>query len=169
LELIAPLVCEIRSDENLHSLFFVRYADPTWQLRFRVLGRPGWIDDVVRPRIERAIRPFSESGLIRGVEYGEYAREWERYGGPRGMELAERIFLHDSVACLELLEAEARGFLRKSRREYSLMFTERVLDLFGFDGSRRTGRLASGCEFEPPSPRAAGRRTCSYLTGSARS
>jgi thiopeptide-type bacteriocin biosynthesis protein len=133
------------------------------------LGRPGWIDDVVRPRIERAIRPFSESGLIRGVEYGEYAREWERYGGPRGMELAERIFLHDSVACLELLEAEARGFLRKSRREYSLMFTERVLDLFGFDGSRRTGRLASGCEFEPPSPRAAGRRTCSYLTGSARS
>lgn len=136
-ELIAPLVREIRSDESLHSLFFVRYADPTWQLRFRVLGLPVWIDDVVRPRIESAIRPFTESGLIRAVEYGEYAREWERYGGTRGMELAERIFLHDSAACLELLEAEARGLLGKSRREYSLMFTERFLDLFGFDGSRR--------------------------------
>jgi thiopeptide-type bacteriocin biosynthesis protein len=137
LELIAPVVRELRSDESLHSLFFVRYADPTWQLRFRVLGHPVWIDDVVRPLIERAIRPFSESGLLRGVEYGEYAREWERYGGLRGMELAEQMFLHDSVACLELLEAEARGLLGKSRREYSLVFTERFLDLFGFDGSQR--------------------------------
>jgi thiopeptide-type bacteriocin biosynthesis protein len=137
MELIAPVVREMRSDENLHSLFFVRYADPAWQLRFRVLGRPGWIDDVVRPRIESAIRPFSESGVIHGIEYGAYAREWERYGGPRGMELAERIFFYDSVACLELVEAEARGLLGKSRREYSLMFTERFLDLFRFDGSHR--------------------------------
>lgn len=137
LELIAPVVREIRGDENLHSLFFVRYADPTWQLRFRVLGRPGWIDDVVRPRIERAILPFSESGLIGGTEYGEYAREWDRYGGPRGMELAEQIFFHDSLACLEILEAEVRGATGKSRREYSLLFTELFLDLFGFDGSLR--------------------------------
>jgi thiopeptide-type bacteriocin biosynthesis protein len=137
MELIAPVVREIRSDENLHSLFFVRYADPTWQLRFRVLGRPGWIDDVVRPRIESAIRPFSESGVIQGVEYGAYAREWERYGGPRGMELAERMFSCDSIACLELVDAEARGLLGKSRREYSLRFTERFLDLFGFDESQR--------------------------------
>ena len=137
LELINPVVREIRGDENLHSLFFVRYADPTWQLRFRILGRPTWIDEVVRPRIDRAIHPFSKSGLVLGVEYGEYAREWERYGGRLGMELAERMFFHDSVACLELLEAEARGLLGKSRREYSLMFTERFLDLFGFDGSRR--------------------------------
>jgi thiopeptide-type bacteriocin biosynthesis protein len=137
LELVAPLVHEIRGDENLYSLFFVRYADPTWQLRFRVLGRPLWIDGVVRPRIERAIRPFVDTGLIRGVEYGEYAREWERYGGPRGMELAERIFLHDSVACLELLDADVRGALGTSRREYSLIFTELFLDLFGFDRSRR--------------------------------
>jgi thiopeptide-type bacteriocin biosynthesis protein len=137
LELIAPLVREFRSDDNLDSLFFVRYADPTWQLRFRVLGRPVWIDTVVRPRIERAIVPFSESGLVRGVEYGEYLREWERYGGPRGMLLAERLFLHDSVACLTLLEAEGRGALETSRREYSLIFTERFLDLFGFDRSQR--------------------------------
>lgn len=137
LDLIAPLVREFRGDENLHSLFFVRYADPTWQLRFRVLGRPGWIDDVVRPQLERAIFPFSKSGRIGGVEYGEYAREWERYGGPRGMPLAERIFLHDSIACLELLEAEVRGVLQTSRREYSLMLTELFLDVFGFDVSQR--------------------------------
>jgi len=136
-ELIAPVVQGIRNDENLHSLFFVRYADPTWQLRFRVLGRPDWIDGIVRPRLARAILPFSESDLIGGIEYGAYAREWDRYGGPRGMELAERLFLHDSLACLAVLEAEAQGLLRTSRREYSLMFTERFLDLFDFDASRR--------------------------------
>jgi lantibiotic biosynthesis protein len=137
LELIAPLVREIRNDADLHSLFFVRYADPTWQLRFRVLGTPGWIEDLVRPRIERAILPNVESGLVLGVEFGEYAREWERYGGRRGMVLAEQLFLHDSVACLDLLDVEARGLLLTSRREYSLVFTERFLTLFGFDESRR--------------------------------
>jgi thiopeptide-type bacteriocin biosynthesis protein len=53
------------------------------------------------------------------------------------MLLAERLFLHDSVACLTLLEAEGRGALETSRREYSLIFTERFLDLFGFDRSQR--------------------------------
>lgn len=136
-EMIAPVVAEIRGHPDLDSLFFVRYAEPDWQVRFRVLGRPAWIEESVRPRVERAIRPFAESGAIAGVTFGEYVREWERYGGPVGMRLAEGVFLHDSLACLALLEAETRGALGKSRREWSLVFTEGFLDLLDLDATAR--------------------------------
>jgi thiopeptide-type bacteriocin biosynthesis protein len=146
-ELVAPIVRQIRGQKDLDSLFFIRYDDPDWQLRFRVLGRPAWVEGPVRHLAEQALQPFVDEGVIREVEFGEYAREWERYGGPLGMQLSERIFFHDSLACLDLLEAEARGQLSKSRREWSLAFTERFLDLFGFDEARRLAFYRSGHEW----------------------
>ncbi len=146
-ELVTPIVREIRTHPDLASLFFVRYAEPAWELRFRILGRPAWVEGPVRERLDRALEPFVEEGVIRGVEFGEYAREWDRYGGPEGMRLAEKIFLNDSLACLDLLEAEAEGRLAKSRREFSLVFAERFLDLFGFDPRRRFEFYRQGHEW----------------------
>ncbi len=145
--LVAPLVREIRSRPELDSFFFVRYDDPEWQLRFRVLGRPDWVEGPVRRRLEAGLAPFLAEGTIRGVEFGRYAREWERYGGETGMRLAEQLFTHDSLACLDLLEAEEQGRLGASRREWSLVFTERFLDLFGFDAARRLEFYRSGHEW----------------------
>ena len=42
-EFVTPVVRDIRKHPDLHSLFFVRYNEPDWQLRFRVLGRPEWV------------------------------------------------------------------------------------------------------------------------------
>jgi thiopeptide-type bacteriocin biosynthesis protein len=53
------------------------------------------------------------------------------------MRLAEQIFFQDSLACLALIDAEHRGELAKTRREYSLLFVERFLDLMGFDRDTR--------------------------------
>jgi len=136
-DLVAPAIREIRNDPNLDSLFVVRYADPTWQLRFRVLGRPAWIRDEVRPRVERALEPFRDRGAIGSVAFGEYRREWERYGGPVGMRLAERIFTHDTHACLDLLDAETRHACARSRREWSLAFVEGFLDLLELNDAQR--------------------------------
>src|SRR5262249_8802586 len=105
--LVAPLLRGLQDDPHLDTFFVVRYADPVWQLRVRVLGRPDWIRDHVRPRFDRALAPFRERGAIGGVAFGEYQREWERYGGPTGMRCAERLFTHDTVAALDLLDAEA--------------------------------------------------------------
>lgn len=134
---VAPVVRQIRTDPDLDSFFFVRYDVPEWELRFRVLGRSAWIGGPLRQRVEAAIEPFVVDGTVAGLRFGEYLREVERYGGEEGMRLAERIFLHDSAACLDLLDAEARGALARSRREYSLVHTEHFLDLLGFDRDRR--------------------------------
>jgi len=53
------------------------------------------------------------------------------------MRLTERIYHHDTLACLDLMEAEARGEASRSRREYSLLMVERLLDLMRFDRERR--------------------------------
>ena len=53
------------------------------------------------------------------------------------MRLTERIYHHDSLACLDLIEADARRLVGRSRRELSVVMTEKVLDLLGFDGKTR--------------------------------
>ncbi len=143
-ELVAPVVREAVSSPELDSLFFVRYSDPDWQLRFRILGRPAWVDGPVRLLIERSLPPLRERGLVERWEFASYQREYDRYGGEEGMRLCERVFLHDSLAVLALIDAERRGLLAKSRREYSLAFVERFLDLLGFDRERRIAFYRQG-------------------------
>ncbi|HEX4825250.1 MAG TPA: thiopeptide-type bacteriocin biosynthesis protein [Candidatus Polarisedimenticolaceae bacterium] len=136
---VIPIVRELRDAGDLDCIFFARYSEPDWQLRFRVLGRPAWVDGPVKRRIQSSLPQVIDAGLATHVDFARYEREWDRYGGEHGMMLAEQIFLHDSLASLDLIEAEGRGELVKSRREYSLLFVERFLDLVGFD---RPARLA---------------------------
>ncbi|HKQ61646.1 MAG TPA: thiopeptide-type bacteriocin biosynthesis protein [Candidatus Polarisedimenticolaceae bacterium] len=136
-ELVIPVVRELRGRPELDSLFFARYNQPDWQLRFRVLGRPEWVDGTVRPLVEPRLAPLRAQGWIEAWEFGSYQRELERYGGPEGMKLCERLFLEDTLACLDLLEAERCGAVHRSRREYSLVYVERFLDLLEFDRTQR--------------------------------
>jgi thiopeptide-type bacteriocin biosynthesis protein len=75
--------------------------------------------------------------VIEGHAFGEYAREIQRYGGDEGMALAERLFYLDSLAALDLCEAERRGLMGKSRREVALLVADALADLAGFDESQR--------------------------------
>ncbi|MFL6192854.1 MAG: thiopeptide-type bacteriocin biosynthesis protein [Thermoanaerobaculia bacterium] len=144
-DFVTPIARDLRDAPELHSLFFARYNVPGWQLRFRVLGRPGWISGPVRERIERDLEPLLDS--LEKVEFAQYDREVERYGGEEGMALAEKLFLHDSLACLDFMEAERQGLTGKTRREFSLMITERLLDLLRFDRERRLALHAFGYQW----------------------
>ncbi len=140
-DFVTPVARDLRGAPELHSLFFARYNVPSWQIRFRVLGRPDWIEGQVRERIERDLAAVQ--GVDR-IEFAQYDRETERYGGEEGMALAEKLFLHDSLACLDLMEAERQGLLAKTRREWSLLMTEGLLDLLGFDRAQRLAFYATG-------------------------
>jgi len=136
-EVVAPLTEELRPQPGLDSLFFARFNDPTWQIRFRVYGEPGWMEEIVRPLLARRLLPLKEVGAIQGLESGVYGREVDRYGGEEGMRLTERIYHHDSLAALDLLDVDARGALDRSRREYTLLTAERTADLLRFDRDQR--------------------------------
>lgn len=143
-DFVTPIARDLRGAPELDSLFFARYNVPSWQLRFRVLGRPDWVSGPVRERVERDLAPLQESGAVEGIEFAQYDRETERYGGEEGMALAEKLFLHDSLACLDLMEADRQDLLEKTRREISLLMTERLLDLLRFDRAQRLAFYAFG-------------------------
>jgi thiopeptide-type bacteriocin biosynthesis protein len=136
-EFVLPLALSIRDRPELHSLFFVRMNVPTWQVRFRVVGEEGWLHGPYRREAEERLQPFLDDGRITEVEWTRYQREVERYGGEEGMDLAEKIYLHDSLACLEWLALERAGKLTRSRREIALLMGERYADLLGLEGTER--------------------------------
>lgn len=82
--------------------FFVRYADPEPHLRLRLSGPPGELARLL-PSLRRALGSAVAARIIQRVQLDTYEREVERYGGLRGVVLAERLFHADSVAVLEWL------------------------------------------------------------------
>lgn len=129
-QFVTPIVASIDSAVEVDSYFVARYSEPEWQLRFRVLGRPAFVQQQLRPAIDAALPALYSAGLVRHHEFARYEREWKRYGGPAGMRLCERFFRYDTAYCLFLVSLDLSAGLPKSRREISLLFTERVLDLF---------------------------------------
>jgi len=135
--LVRPIAAEIRDHPDLESLFFVRYSEPRWQLRFRILGRPSWIDGRLRERVESRVRALEASGDVEEHELTRYDPEYDRYGGVRGMRLAEKLFHLDSLACLELVRLDQEGKIAKSRREVAMALVEGLLDLTPFSPEDR--------------------------------
>jgi len=135
--MIRPIAAEIQDHPDLDSLFFVRFSEPRWQLRFRVLGRPAWIRGPLRDLVERHVSELEADGDIESHELTRYDREYDRYGGELGMSLAEKLFHLDSLACLEIVRLDQAGLLAKSRREYAMALVDRFLDLTPFSGEDR--------------------------------
>src|SRR5205085_3935246 len=135
--LVRPLLLEIRDHPAFESFFFVRFSEPRWQLRVRILGRGDWVNGPLRDIVERRIEEARSSLGIEAHEFQRYDREYERYGGERGMALAEKLFHLDSVAALELAHLDRAGAVRRSRREIAMLLADRVVDLAGFSTAER--------------------------------
>jgi thiopeptide-type bacteriocin biosynthesis protein len=126
-EVIAPMV------QPGEPWFFVRYADPDPHLRVRFDGDP-----------ERRLRELRERLAAAGepcwrIVLDTYEREVERYGGPRGIELAEQVFAADSDAVLAILAGDPDD---ERRWLLALRGIDRLLDDLGLPLADRM-RLAT--------------------------
>lgn len=140
-DLVAPLVADAMGSGAADSWFFLRYADPQWHLRLRFHGDPRRLHGEVLPRLQEGAAALMEEGLLWSFQTDTYQREIERYGGPEGIELAERLFHVDSEAVLAILEslegpesADARW--RLALRGLDLLFSD-----LGFTGPGKLGIL----------------------------
>lgn len=127
LEAIAPVVTEFP------EWFFIRYSDPKWHVRVRVRGAPGWLLGEVAPKLAAAIRPLVDDDRIYRVQYDTYERELERYGGMRGIELAERWFHADSVAVIAILGMLSGDSGIDARWRLAVRGVDQLLTDLGFD------------------------------------
>ncbi len=108
-QIVSPVAREAMAAGEADSWFFIRYGDPEWHLRVRFHGDPARLQSRVLPRLHAALDPMLADGRIWRVQLDTYERETERYGGPEGIVLAERLFHVDSeevLAILEMLEGD---------------------------------------------------------------
>lgn len=103
-DFLAPVVREVMSEGAADSWFFIRYGDPEWHLRLRFHGDPASLQGRVLPRLHEAVDPLLSDGRLWRMQLDTYEREIERYGGPEGMLVSERLFQVDSEAVLAILE-----------------------------------------------------------------
>ena len=100
---IGPLAAGLAGEGVVDRWFFVREADPDLHLRVRFGGDPAGLRDRVLPALTAALQPAFDSGRVWRLQFDTYEREVERYGGGRGIELAEEVFAADSEAVVAIL------------------------------------------------------------------
>ena len=95
-----------RSAALADDWFFIRYADPEPHLRLRLHGPPDVLRTQLLPQAIAWAQALVRDEVCTRFALDTYDREVERYGGPDGVELAERIFGADSRAVASLLGLE---------------------------------------------------------------
>ncbi|HZE89303.1 MAG TPA: lantibiotic dehydratase C-terminal domain-containing protein, partial [Verrucomicrobiae bacterium] len=92
-----------------------------------------WLSSRAAPVVAAALAPLAGK-IARApvLAYRGDEPEDEASGGPAGEALTRAFDHHDSLACLDFMEAESRGELTRSRREISLLLVDSIADAFGF-------------------------------------
>ena len=135
---IAPLARHLLDSGAADSWFFLRYADPGFHLRVRFHGDT----DAIRPALDALVARVVDGGLVHDAVLGTYRREIERYGGPEGMVVSERIFHADSDAVVGLLDVLGPGAPGlRARWQIGVLGAETLLTDLGVDEETR-GTLA---------------------------
>lgn len=147
-EIVAPVLEEGRASGAIESWFFIRYFDPSSHLRVRFRGDPARLLSELLPAVHRAIGPYLEDGSAWKVQLDTYHREVERYGGPKGIDLCERIFEADSDAILALVQSleDEDDRWRLTLRGLHLLLLDLGLDLEARRGLLRSVRAGFAAE-----------------------
>lgn len=146
---LRPLITDFSNTYN--KFFFIRYKDPDWHLRLRFMGVPQKLYSELLPAINKLVESWLKEGLIHRFEMTTYDREIERYGGSRGIALAEELFFHESHMVLELL-AMLQNFDASYRWRSAIMAADTLLNAFGYELANKFEivdnlRSAFGAEF----------------------
>jgi len=128
---VAPLVRAAMQSGAATRWFFIRYADPHWHLRLRIEGAPARLREELEPALAAAAAPLFAQGKLWRLDFDTYHREVERYGGPEGMRLCERLFHADSEAVLAIVESLEGDAGDDARWRLALCGVDRLLGDLG--------------------------------------
>lgn len=151
-EAITDFLAFCKQQGMLKQWFFIRYSDPDWHLRLRMLGEPESLYSKVLPLLHNYLSEWVKSQRVRKVEIFTYQREIERYGGDRGIELAEQVFQHDSEFVLQTVSL-IQNYGESIRTRMALLGVNAMLDAFSYSLDNKLEimtqlRTAFGLEFK---------------------
>jgi len=100
---LPSLINQLYKNKQIEKWFFIRYSDPDFHLRVRVLVTDGVsIGDVIHSFYNR-LEVLERDGLIWKIQLDTYNRELERYG-KNLIEETEALFCIDSECAVSLLK-----------------------------------------------------------------
>jgi thiopeptide-type bacteriocin biosynthesis protein len=104
---LLPVLRRLLEGGACQGWFFLRYQDPEPHLRLRLWGEPGALLGRCLPALREALDGSPRAATLWRTQLDTYEREVERYGGDRGIELAEDLFWIDSEQSAEVIAALA--------------------------------------------------------------
>jgi len=109
---VAPFVEDVLRRDLAQNFFFIRYPERGLHIRLRLRGHSQQLEGL-KPELEAHLGKFMSTHPSQragedhpdlfpnnSVQYIAYEPEFERYGGPRGIAIAEELFAASSRACL---------------------------------------------------------------------
>ncbi|WP_457518997.1 thiopeptide-type bacteriocin biosynthesis protein [Streptomyces sp. TE33382] len=134
---IHDLVQQISGTGRSIQWHFLRYADPLHHLRLRFKLGEGehWSD--LATDVTRALRAHLAAGDVERLVFDTYDREIERFGGVRGIDLAEGVFTADSTAVLSLVHDVVRGRVPLDRTLLAVATVDDLLAALGLAAADR--------------------------------
>jgi thiopeptide-type bacteriocin biosynthesis protein len=93
---------------SAESWFFLRYKEPEPHLRVRFRGENEQLRNILYPNVCTWAEELISRDKCFGLTFDTYDREIERYGGVRGIAIAEKLFAADSRAVAALLRLGPR-------------------------------------------------------------
>ncbi|MEZ0453263.1 thiopeptide-type bacteriocin biosynthesis protein [Sphingobacterium thalpophilum] len=125
----------LKRENKFQKWFFVRYSDPYFHLRLRILLSQPQDFSVVSDQIYKKLNPLIKQGIIYKIQFDTYSREVERYT-EKLMELSESLFHIDSVYTMKLLELGIKNsFHEDSNWKCSLRMIDDLLSVFGYNNN----------------------------------
>jgi thiopeptide-type bacteriocin biosynthesis protein len=141
--IVRPVVADALAAGIADEWFFVRYSDPGWHLRLRVHGDGDRLLGEVLRALTANCETSLDDGLMWRVQVDTYEREVERYGGERGVLLAERVFFADSEAALGVVEQLHRDEMGDRRWLFALVGADRLMADLGLGLRQRHAVVAA--------------------------
>jgi len=153
ISVVEPAIQSLLEYGIIKKAFFVRYKDPHYHIRFRILLAKDDDRSLVSQTIEQVrelLTPLMDDRSVWKVQLDTYEREIERYG-KSNIEVSESVFFHDSLLFLNILEDIAFVEDDEIRFMLGIKNVDRWLSLFNMDTAAKyvyCEKMAKGLAFE---------------------
>jgi lantibiotic biosynthesis protein len=150
---VRPLSEGLVNEKLIDKFFFLRYSDPNPHLRVRFhLTDPANSTQIVLNRLNAALKPYLENGLIWRMQADTYERETWRYGRTT-ISSVEELFSADSTFVMQLLSLEPETGSDTFRWKAGMLAMDSFINDFGFTVAGKASYYEYGkCFFENEFP-----------------
>lgn len=139
-DVIYPTIISLKRTKVVVNWFFIRYSDPDFHLRIRVLLYDQEKISEALNAFNRRLLPMCRSRFLHKVSIDTYERELERYG-VTSMDDTELFFDIDSQCICQLLKPLLKEGNGAERWRLAFVWVDTILDAFGLDPNQKWGLI----------------------------